>query len=162
MNREKAARKRRSAPGRRCRQSGQSYVELAIAVTVLPLLLLIACDFARMFYSQITVNDAARAGAQFGAQSLVTAANTAGIKSAVTNDASNITLSSGSPTVSQCTCISTSTSVPVCSSAYPCSDNPGATYVTVTVSTKFSTYGSYPGLANPVTLTGTAEMEVMQ
>jgi len=80
----------------------------------------------------------------------------------VSNDASNIALSSGSPSVSQCTCISTATTVPICSSSYNCTDNPGATYVTVSVSAPFHTLGKYPGLANPIVLSGTAKMQVMQ
>ncbi len=146
----------------RCWCKGQSSVELAVTMIVLSLLLLVTSDFGRMFYTQITVNAAARAGVQYGAQSLVNAADTSGIRTAVTNDSSNVTLSSGYPVVSQCTCISTSTTVALCSAAYHCSDNPGATYVTVTVSAPFSTFGSYPGLSHPVILTGTAEMQVMQ
>jgi Flp pilus assembly protein TadG len=141
---------------------GQSSAELAVAMLVLSVLVLVTSDFGRMFYTQITVDAAARAGVQYGSQSLVNAADTSGITSAVANDSSNITQSSGSPTVSQCTCISSSTTVAQCSSSYHCSDNPGATYVTVTVSAPFTTLGVYPGLPNPVTLTGTAEMQVMQ
>jgi Flp pilus assembly protein TadG len=146
----------------RCFSRGQSSAELAVAMVVLSLLLLVTTDFGRMFYTQITVNAAARAGVQYGSQSLVNAADTSGITTAVTNDSSNVALSSGSPAVSQCTCISTSTTVAQCSSAYHCSDNPGATYVTVTVSAPFTTFGVYPGLPNPVILTSTAEMQVMQ
>ena len=153
--------KRLALNGRRW-SNGQSSVELAVGMIVMSLLLLVTTDFGRMFYTQITVNAAARAGVQYGSQSLVNAADSSGIKTAATNDSSNITLSSGYPVVSQCTCISSSTTVPQCSSSYPCSDNPGATYVTVTVSAPFSTVASYPGLPNPVTLSGTAEMQVMQ
>jgi Flp pilus assembly protein TadG len=143
-------------------QRGQNLVELALCMTVLSLVLLVASDFGRMFYAAITVYDAARAGAQFGSQSLITAANTAGITSAATKDATNLTLSSGYPTASQCTCVSTSTTVAICASSYNCSDNPQATYVTVTVAAPFTTLVSYPGLPNPVTLTGTAKMQILQ
>lgn len=141
---------------------GQSSAEVGVAMIVLSLLLLVTTDLGRLFYTQITVNDAARAGVQYGAQSLVNAADTSGIKTAVTNDSSNITLSSGNPVVNQCTCISSSTTVTQCSASYHCSDNPGATYITVTVAAPFRTVASYPGLPNPVTLVGTAEMQVMQ
>jgi Flp pilus assembly protein TadG len=141
---------------------GQSFVELALCLTVLIPLLLLSIDFGRVFYAYITVSDAARAGVQFGAESLATAANTSGIKSAVLNDSSNVSLASGYPTISQCTCVSTATTVSICSSAYNCSDNPGATYVTVSVSASISTFGRYPGLSNPITVTKTAEMQVLQ
>ncbi|HEU0245076.1 MAG TPA: PKD domain-containing protein [Candidatus Limnocylindrales bacterium] len=45
---------------------GQALVELALILPVLLLLLLGAIDFGRVFYSQITVNDAAREGALEG------------------------------------------------------------------------------------------------
>src|SRR4029077_3574149 len=63
---------------------GQSMVELAIVVPVLALLLVASADFARVFYFSITVNNAARAGAQYGSQTLATAADTNGMKSAET------------------------------------------------------------------------------
>jgi len=117
-----------------------------------------------MYYTYVTISDAARAGVQFGAQSVVTAANANGIAAAVTNDAGNISLASGSPTVSQCTCVSTADAkiVAQCSSSYNCSTNPAATWVTVSVSSPFTTFVKYPGLPNPVTLTNTAQMEVLQ
>lgn len=115
-----------------------------------------------MYYTYVTVSDAARAGAQFGAQSVVTAANATGIAAAVTSDAGNISLANGSPTVSQCTCISTAKIVAQCPTSYNCSTNPNATWVTVSVSAPFTTLVSYPGLHNPVTLTSTAQMEVLE
>jgi len=47
---------------------GQALVELALILPVLLLLLLGAIDFGRVFYSQITVNDAAREGALEGSR----------------------------------------------------------------------------------------------
>ena len=162
MNKQEGRRQTRFSFGLHSWHKGQGFVELAVSMVLLSLLLLLACDFGRMFYAYVTVSNAARSGAQFGAQSVINAANSNGIKSAVTNDSSNITLASGSPAVSQCTCISTATVVAQCASSYNCSDNPEATYVTVTVATPFTTLGSYPGLPNPITLTKTAEMQVLQ
>jgi Flp pilus assembly protein TadG len=162
MNKQENRRQTRFSFGLHSWHKGQSAAELAVGMTVVSLLLVLACDFGRMFYTYVTVSDAARAGAQFGAQSLVNAANSSGIKSAVSNDASNISLASGSPTVSQCTCVGTATVVAQCASSYNCSTNPAATWVTVSVSSKFTTLVTYPGLSNPVTLTKTAEMEVLQ
>jgi Flp pilus assembly protein TadG len=162
MNKQQSRRQKRFGFRLHWWQKGQSAVELAVSMTVLSFLLVLACDFGRMFYTYVTVSDAARAGAQFGAQSLVTAANVSGIKAAVSSDASNISLASGSPTVSQCTCVSTATVVAICGASYNCSTNPGATWVTVSVSSSFKTLVKYPGLSNPVTLTKTAEMQVFQ
>src|SRR5262249_33578475 len=91
---------------------GQSIVELAIAAPVLVFLLLAAPDFGRLFYVWTAVNNAARAGAQFGSQTVTNAANSTGMVLAATTDGSNIT--GLSATASQCTCAS-GTSVPACS-----------------------------------------------
>jgi len=141
-------------------QRGQSMVEVAVVAPVLVLLLLAAADFGRIFYTNVALNNAVRAGAQYGSQSRVTAANATGIRNAVTTDASNITLS-GTPSVSQCTCISGS-NVAVCTSTYPCSDNPGATFVTVTASATFKTIAHIPGVASSTTMTSTAIMPIQQ
>ena len=162
MNKQEYRGQRRIAFGWHSRHKGQSAVELAGSMAILSILLVLACDFGRMYYAYVTVSDAARAGAQFGAQSLVTAANVPGITAAVTNDAANISPASGSPTVSQCTCSSVTSVVSVCPSSYNCSDNPQATWVTVSVSAPFTTLMGYPGLSNPVTLTNTAQMQVLQ
>ena len=67
------------APLRRgCWATGQSAVELALALSVLLLLLLAGADFARVFYMTVAVNNAARAGAQYGSQTVITAANSNG------------------------------------------------------------------------------------
>ena len=46
---------------------GQSFVEFALVAPVLLLLLLITLDFGRMFMSYVTLNNAARVAANFGA-----------------------------------------------------------------------------------------------
>src|SRR5260370_34099905 len=58
---------------------GQSMTELAIAVPVLALLLVASADFARVFYFSIAVNNAARAVAQYGSQSIATASHSNGM-----------------------------------------------------------------------------------
>ena len=131
-------------------------VEMAIAAPVLIVLLLAATDFGRLYYTNIEVFNAARAGAQYGSQSLITAADFAGMKTAATNDASN--LSSLNATASQCTCM-TSTTVPACPASY-CTSNPQATFVEVDTSTTFKTVIKYPGVPSPVTLAGKAVMRV--
>jgi Flp pilus assembly protein TadG len=53
--------------GTRRRARGQAFVELAIVLPVLLLLVLAALDLGRLFYSRITVYNAAREGAFIGA-----------------------------------------------------------------------------------------------
>lgn len=131
-------------------------VEMAVALPVLVLLLLVATDFGRLYYTNIEVADAARAGAQYGSQSLISAANSAGMAAVAKIDASN--LSNLTAVASQCTCMVSST-VPMCPADY-CASNPGATFVEVDTSTTFSTIFSYPGIPSKITLAGKAIMMV--
>jgi Flp pilus assembly protein TadG len=137
---------------------GQSLVELAISLPVLVLLFLAAVDFGRVFYMWIAVNNAARAGAQYGSQNVVNAANSAGMSLAATTDGSNI--AGLSATASQCTCAA-GTSVPVCSgSSYNCTNAPMAIYVEVDTQAPFNTVITYPGIPSSITVTGKAIMQV--
>jgi Flp pilus assembly protein TadG len=147
----------KSSNGRWCR--GQSALELGIAVPVLALILLGAADFGRVFFVGIAVNNAARAGAQYGSQSLIAAANAAGMQTAATTDGSNIP--SLTATASQCTCETPRGSVAACPDSY-CDANATATFVEVDTSAPFSTLVNYPGIPHTMTLTGKAVMQVQQ
>jgi len=137
---------------------GQSSVELAVAVPLLLLLLLAGIDFARVFYMSSGVNSAARAGAQYGSQSVITAADSAGMIAAAKTDGTNF--SGLSATATQCTCAS-STTVTACPSGY-CTNAPQATFVQVTTTSVFQTLVNYPGIPSSTTLTGKAIMQVQQ
>ncbi len=137
---------------------GQGAAELALTLPVLILLLLIGTDLARVFYLSIGVNSAARAGAEYGSQSVITAADSDGMIAAARNDGAN--LPSLSVTAIQCTCMSPS-SVPACPPNY-CADNPQGTYVTVTAQAPFHTVVTYPGLPFSMTLSGKAIMPVQR
>jgi len=138
--------------------AGQSSVELAVAVPLLMLLLLAGMDFARVFYMSSAVNSAARSGAQYGSQSVITAADAAGMIAAAKTDGSN--LSALTATASQCTC-ATSTVVSACPTNY-CTNAPQGTFVTVNTSQVFTTLVTYPGIPSSTTLSGKAIMQVQQ
>lgn len=137
---------------------GQAMVEMAVALPVLAVLLLAASDFARLYYANIEVANAARAGAQYGSQSVITAADTAGMEAAAKADGSN--LSNLTATASQCTCLS-STTVAACPASY-CADSPTGTFVEVDTTATFHTQINYPGIPSQVTLDGKAVMMVAQ
>ena len=136
----------------------QAAVEMAAVAPVLALLLLAATDFGRLYYTNIEVAGAARAGAQYGSQSVITAADPNGMKAAAQNDAVNLT--GMSATASQCTCIGGS-SVTTCPTSY-CTSSPTGTFVEVDTSTTFNTLVSYPGIPHSVALSGKAVMLVAQ
>ncbi|HEY8718930.1 TadE family protein, partial [Pengzhenrongella sp.] len=53
--------------GRQSRSAGQALVEFALVIPVMLLMLAIAIDFGRLFFSYIEITNAAREGASFGA-----------------------------------------------------------------------------------------------
>jgi len=138
--------------------SGQSTLELAVILPVLLLLLLVAADFGRVLYLSIAVQNAARAGAQYGSQSVITAADYAGMIAAAKKDGTEIATIRA--TASQCTC-ATSSTVAACPSNY-CTNNPQATYVEVDTQATFQLISNYPGISSPVKLSGKAVMQVQE
>jgi Flp pilus assembly protein TadG len=132
---------------------GQSMVELALLVPVVALVLVAAADFARVYYMSTTLVSAARAGVQYGAQSTTAASDTAGMKQAALNDASNLTGVTANaskfcecpPSTSHVTC-----SLTTCSGM--------EMYVQVNTSAHFQTLVHYPGVPSTVTLNETALM----
>ena len=62
------------------RACGQASVELALSLPLLLMMFLVVVETGRAFYIAISVGNAARAGVQYGAQSLSTAADNAGMQ----------------------------------------------------------------------------------
>ena len=146
---------------------GQSAVEFALILPVLALLLVVIADFGRVFFVSVAVNNAARAGAQYGSQSNTTAADSTSIEQAACNDygisALATCLTVLNPTATQCTCGNPSNSDPACSriSSTYCKDaSTQANYVLVNTSATFNTILTYPGVPSSVTLSGQAIMQV--
>jgi Flp pilus assembly protein TadG len=70
-------------------EKGQSAAEFGLVLPVLALMLVVVADFGRVFFVSVAVNNAARAGAQFGSQSLATASvavEPSGMQKAACND----------------------------------------------------------------------------
>lgn len=139
---------------------GQAATELAFAAPILGLLLIGTADFARAFYFNEEVIAAARAGAQYGSQTVGAAADSAGIQAAAAANAVNIPgFSSSNVTTSTCTC-SPPTGVTACASSYCNGANSQASYVTVTTTATFKTLVHYPGVPQTSTMSATAIMQV--
>ena len=77
---------RRASAGAARGCSGQTVVEVALLLPLLLLLLVGVIEIGRYAYFDILISNAARAGAQYGAQSLIQAADVAGIRTAAQND----------------------------------------------------------------------------
>jgi Flp pilus assembly protein TadG len=72
------------------REEGGAIVETALTAPMLLALVMGAVEFSRVAYAAIEVSNAARAGVSYGAQSGLTASDTAGIIWAASNDGVNI------------------------------------------------------------------------
>lgn len=133
-----------------------------MVVPVLALLLVGGADFARAFYFNQEVVAAARAGAQYGSQSVTTAADTAGIKAAAVANGTNIPgFNTNSVSSSFCTCQSPPpTGQTACATGYCNGANSQATYVAVTTTATFNTLVTYPGIPHTTNMSGTAIMQV--
>jgi Flp pilus assembly protein TadG len=140
----------------RSREAGQSLVETALFVPIMLIAVLVTADLGRACYAAIEVADAARAGVQYGAQSVVTAADTSGMQTAAKNDAADLSALNVSAT-SFCACVDGSQ---VNCITGTCSSGTPGTYVQVTTSTTFTPLIDYPGLPSSIPLGDTAVMRV--
>jgi len=151
---------------------GQAFVELALVLPILILLLVGAAEIGRLAYASIEVSNAARAGVAYAAQSHTTAADngaTGGIVQAAQNDAPNITNLHATPTYS-CSCEGSTGTM----SAFSSCDNTIANlttcpspsrivlYVQITTWADMNTLFRYPGIPSSIRLQGFANMRVEQ
>jgi Flp pilus assembly protein TadG len=131
---------RRVDPKMRSRRAAAA-VELAIMLPLLMLIMMISCDFARLYYHYLTITNCARNGALWACDPTTSAfSQYSTVQQAALADAPNLT---PTPTV-------TSTSG---------TDADGHTNVSVTVKYTFSLISSYLGFSK-VTLSRTVEMRV--
>lgn len=152
-------------------ESGQSLLEMAILTPILALLVLGVIEIGRYAELSIVVVNAARAGAQYGAQNLATAADSAGITNAAENDAQNIqgltvnppANSYGGNTFVLCGC-STDTSASGATCPPTSCNSPAHEVVYVQVNTQgiFTSLFHYPGIPSSITLNGSSQMRVAQ
>jgi Flp pilus assembly protein TadG len=151
-------------------QSGQSLVELALITPLLLLLIIGTVEMGRYASLSILVGNAARAGAEYGAQNPTTAGDTAGINNAALADLQDISSFTTQPTVTStfvCGCDNGGAIIPSPETHAACAVtcNVGSHLVTsvqVTVTGTFSSMFSYPGIPSPLTLTSTATERVAE
>jgi Flp pilus assembly protein TadG len=147
----------------RARECGQSLIELAFVIPLLLLLLVGIIEIGRFAFYSIVVANAARAGAQYGAQSLATAADTTGISTAVTDDATGITAPNTLGVRSAQTCGCSAATLGPCGALPICvkPEHP-LVYVQVTAIGSFESLFNYPGLPGTFNVTSVQEMRVAQ
>jgi Flp pilus assembly protein TadG len=92
------------------KQHGANLVELAVIMTAMLLMVLGVIDLGRAIYIKVEVNNAARAGALYGAQSPTTAADSTGITYAVQHEAADLGAALTPPSTNYyCQCVGGST-----------------------------------------------------
>jgi Flp pilus assembly protein TadG len=142
-------------------QAGTSMVEFALVAPVLIFLLIGLIEVGRYTYFGILAANAARAGVQYGAQSLNTAQDKTGMANAAVADAqglANWTATNGGVTA-QYLCSQNGAVAASCGTATPA---PGTVYyVKVTVTGTFKSLLNYPGIPNGVPISATAMMRVI-
>lgn len=153
----------------RDREDGQAIVETAFSMSLLVLILLGAVEFGRLAFAAIEVNNAAKAAAQYGAQTHATALDLATMQTVAQNEYfQSSALSLVSPTTTSgyaCSCADTGASVTCTNNSITSPSCPGSyVVVTITVQTRasFNPIVHVAGLSGPFTLTGTAIQEVLQ
>lgn len=152
---------RSARPSGRCNEAGSALVELALMFPIFLIMLIGSAEFGRLAYDAIEVANAARAGAAYGAQSHITASDTAGIALAATQDAPNVT---GVVATSSHSCVCSTGATLVCTNALASCASPARILESVQVNTT-ATVGplfNYPGMAHTFTLTGQAILRVEQ
>jgi Flp pilus assembly protein TadG len=147
--------------------SGQAFVELALILPVLVLMLVGAVEVGRLAYASVEVSNAARAGVAYGAQNSSTAADPANIRLAARQDAPDLTILTATTSLA-CSCES---SAGVITALGSCASNitnlttcPSPShiiqYVQVQTSAVVPTLFHFPGIPSTVTLGGYAIMRV--
>ena len=119
-------------------QRGQSLVEFGLILPVLLILTLGAIDFGRVYFTYVSVTNAARNGADYAAANCDPACDADGIRNAVLADTAD--LPNTSPTNPQVTVVGPPPAAPACVDA---AGNPCAA---VTVRHTFTALFPWPGI----------------
>lgn len=148
---------------------GTSLVEMAMLTPILILLALGIIEIGRYAELSIIVANAARAGVQYGAQNLATAADNTGIQNAALNDGQQIPGLSVSPPANAytgfvlCGCSSAGYTPGASCPPTNCSaPNQQVVYVEVDTKGNFTPLFQYPGLPSNIVVNGKAQMRVAQ
>jgi Flp pilus assembly protein TadG len=137
--------------------SGQSLVETALMFPILLTFLVGAADLARIAHASIAVANAAKAGAQYGAQNGFTANDSTGIIAATAAEAPNLTLT----TVPSHTCICSNGNASTCLTS-DCPNSHKEEILTVSTSTTVAPMIHLPLLPSSFTVKGQAIQRCLQ
>jgi Flp pilus assembly protein TadG len=136
-------------------ERGSAIVEFGMLAPVLILMLMGAIDFARVFFTSISVVNAARAGVQYGLRSNGKSGDLTGMQNAALADGSDIAGMTATATrFCQCSDGATANCLTGSCGTY----GRPRIYVKVTTAVAFQTLFRYPGVPATVNLTKSATM----
>jgi len=141
-------------------QFGQSVVEMALITPVILLLLVGTIEIGRFAYYGIEVSNAARAGVQYGAQSLADSKDVPGITQASQNDAPEVAGMNVTAT-NRCACSNSPANYVGCP-ARGCAPGHGLVFLQVDTTANIQPLFRYPGMPASFAAKGQAIMRVMQ
>ena len=140
-------------------EGGAAMVEFAVFFPVFILLLVGLIEIGRFANFSIVVADAARAGVQYGAQNVITAADNAGMTSMALADGQNISGLTVTSATHYCQCSDGSASTCLSSD---CSLSHRILWVKVTTQGQFPALLGFPGLPGTFTVQQTAVRRVAE
>ena len=117
-----------------------------------------ALDFARVYYADITLANAAEVGALYGSRSVSGSSDITGMQTAATNDGKDLTTMTAVAT-NYCACGATGPAQ-TCPATGCAVANPAHRYVKVQTTYTFNTLFPIPGIPATVPMTRTAVMRV--
>jgi Flp pilus assembly protein TadG len=129
-----------------------------MVATFLCFLLLGLIDFGMGYWEQIQVGNAARAGSEYA---IFNGWNQSRITTAVTSATSLSSIAATPAPTQSYGCPSASAGITTAASGSSCTGGGTAgTYVTVNAQASYSSIFTYPGIANPLTLTASVTVRV--
>jgi Flp pilus assembly protein TadG len=145
--------------GHRQRQRGNAVLEFALIFPMLLFMLVGTMDFARVFFSGIAMENAARAGVQYGALSPGKAGDINGIVAAALADAAGQGLDGVTASARTfCSCVGSGSTVSC--SIGTCNGQTPNGYIEATAQYTFNSVLRYPGFPANIVVSRTAKMRV--
>lgn len=136
-------------------------LEFALLAPAMIMLFMGILEIGRFTTYAILAQASARSGAGYGAANLITAADIAGIQSATTNDAQYLPTPIAITAKHLCSVNGALPPTP-CNFSTMTAPTNTVYYIGVTVNANYAPWVSYPGIPNPVTVSGSSYMRVSQ
>ncbi|HXP29534.1 MAG TPA: TadE/TadG family type IV pilus assembly protein [Stellaceae bacterium] len=136
---------------------GAVSVELGVTISLLTALVIPMVDIGMGAYTQMQVQNAAQAGAEYAA---VSGWNSANVSTAVTGATGLSSISASPAPAETCGCITSGSITTVTCGSTCASGDTAGTFVTVNAKAQYTTLFNYPGLTSPMNLTAQSTVRI--